>query len=123
MATLAKRRQPVPAEIWVLVAAAFLIALGFGIVAPILPQFAQSFDVGVMAASAIVSVFAFVRLIFAPAGGAIGPVLGGDRPVDEGLRAGTTCTFAEENRTARAEDGTPVRCTVQDDGGYRWERG
>lgn len=71
MATLAKRRQPVPAEIWVLVAAAFLIALGFGIVAPILPQFAQSFDVGVMAASAIVSVFAFVRLIFAPAGGAL----------------------------------------------------
>ncbi|MBB1482832.1 MFS transporter [Tessaracoccus sp. MC1865] len=67
----ATRREPIPAEIWVLVAAAFLIALGFGIVAPILPQFAKSFDVGVMAASAIVSVFAFVRLIFAPAGGAL----------------------------------------------------
>ena len=58
-------------EIWVLVAAAFLIALGFGIVAPVLPQFARSFDVGVMAASAIVSIFAFVRLVFAPAGGAL----------------------------------------------------
>lgn len=69
MATRVKRS--IPAEIWVLVAAAFLIALGFGIVAPILPQFAKSFDVGVMAASAIVSVFAFVRLVFAPAGGAL----------------------------------------------------
>ena len=64
-------RQPIPVEIWVLVAAAFLIALGFGIVAPVLPQFARSFDVGVMAASAIVSIFAFVRLVFAPAGGAL----------------------------------------------------
>ncbi len=54
-----------------LVAAALLIALGYGLVAPILPQFAQSFDVGVMAASAIVSIFAFVRLVFAPAGGAL----------------------------------------------------
>ena len=66
-----KTRQPIPVEIWVLVAAAFLIALGFGIVAPVLPQFARSFDVGVMAASAIVSIFAFVRLVFAPAGGAL----------------------------------------------------
>lgn len=54
-----------------LVASAMLIALGFGIVAPILPQFARSFDVGLMAASSIVSVFALVRLLFAPAGGAL----------------------------------------------------
>ncbi|MFT3888575.1 MAG: MFS transporter [Arachnia sp.] len=66
-----RTRQPLPVEIWVLVAAAFLIALGYGLVAPILPQFARSFDVGMMAASAIVSVFAFVRLVFAPAGGAL----------------------------------------------------
>ena len=30
-------RPPVPAEIWVRVAAAFLIALGYGLGAPILP--------------------------------------------------------------------------------------
>ena len=30
-------RVPVPREIWVLVVAAFVIALGFGIIAPILP--------------------------------------------------------------------------------------
>ncbi len=61
----------VPQEIWVLVVAAFAIALGYGLIAPILPQFARSFDVGFAAASAIVTVFALVRLIFAPGGGAL----------------------------------------------------
>src|SRR5699024_8949607 len=36
---------------------------------PVLPQFAQSFDVSVTAASVVVSAFAFFRLVFAPAGG------------------------------------------------------
>ncbi|MFC8304584.1 MFS transporter [Specibacter sp. NPDC057265] len=58
-----------PREIKVLVAAAFMIAIGFGIVAPVLPQFAQSFDVGVTAAAVVVSAFAFTRLIFAPLSG------------------------------------------------------
>ncbi|WP_226996860.1 MFS transporter [Tessaracoccus aquimaris] len=66
-----RTRQPIPGEIWVLVSAALLIALGYGLVAPILPQFARSFDVGVILASAIVTVFALVRLLFAPAGGAL----------------------------------------------------
>ncbi|OXR40487.1 Tetracycline resistance protein, class C [Nocardia cerradoensis] len=58
-----------PAETWVLIGAAFLIALGFGLVAPALPQFARSFGVGVAAASAIVSSFALMRLLFAPVSG------------------------------------------------------
>lgn len=61
----------VPREIWVLVAAALIIALGFGLIAPILPQYAASFDVGLAAASAIVTVFAFTRMVFAPAAGGI----------------------------------------------------
>lgn len=64
-------RVPVPREIWVLVTAAFVIALGFGIIAPILPQYAASFDVGVAAASAIVTVFALARMVFAPAAGSL----------------------------------------------------
>ncbi|MCA0437704.1 MAG: MFS transporter [Actinobacteria bacterium] len=64
-------RATVPREIWVLVAAAFCVALGFGFVSPILPAYARSFDVGVQAAAAIVSVFALMRLVFAPAGGAL----------------------------------------------------
>lgn len=63
------RRVRTPREIWVLVAAALLIALGYGLVAPVLPQYAASFDVGVAAASAIVTVFAVTRLAFAPATG------------------------------------------------------
>lgn len=54
---------------WVLVAAAFAVAIGYGLVAPVLPQFARSFDVSVTAASVVVSAFAFFRLVFAPAGG------------------------------------------------------
>lgn len=43
-------RERIPREIRVLIAAAFVIAIGFGLVAPILPQFARAFDVGVTAA-------------------------------------------------------------------------
>ena len=59
----------IPRELWVLVAAAFVIALGFGLILPVLPQFAQSFGVGATASSIVVSAFAFFRLLFAPAGG------------------------------------------------------
>lgn len=71
---------PIPREIWVLVAAALVIALGYGLVAPVLPRFATSFGVGVAAASFIVSIFAIFRLVFAPVGGgAVARV--GERPV------------------------------------------
>lgn len=66
----------VPREIRVLVAAAFVVALGFGLIAPILPQFATSFNVGVAAASVIVSIFAFARLVFAPVSGKLTDWLG-----------------------------------------------
>lgn len=62
-------RPAIPREIIVLVIAAFVIAIGFGIIAPVLPEYARSFDVGVTAASAVVSAFAFMRLVFAPVGG------------------------------------------------------
>ncbi|WP_345041325.1 MFS transporter [Georgenia daeguensis] len=76
----ASRPVPLPREIWVLVSAAFVIAMGYGLVSPVLPQFARSFDVGVTAASVVVSVFAFFRLVFAPVGGRlIGRM--GERPV------------------------------------------
>lgn len=70
----------IPREIWVLVAAAFVIALGFGLITPVLPQFAQSFGVGATASSIVVSAFAFFRLVFAPAGGRLIARLG-ERPV------------------------------------------
>ncbi|SEE18568.1 MFS transporter [Ruania alba] len=73
-------RPAIPTEIKVLVAAAFVIAIGFGLVSPVLPAYARSFDVGVAAASVVVSAFAFFRLVFAPAGGALVARLG-ERPI------------------------------------------
>ena len=73
-------RTRIPREIWILVGAAFVIAIGYGIVSPVLPAYARSFDVGVAAASVIVSAFAFFRLVFAPAGGELVSRLG-ERPV------------------------------------------
>ncbi|MET3351357.1 UNVERIFIED_ORG: MFS family permease [Arthrobacter sp. UYEF1] len=74
------QRPTLPRDIKVMLAAAFLIALGFGLVAPVLPQFATTFDVGATAAAVIVSIFAFMRLVFAPAGGAL-IARWGERPV------------------------------------------
>jgi len=73
-------RSRLPRDIKVMLVAAFLIAIGFGLVAPVLPQFATTFDVGATAAAVIVSIFAFMRLVFAPAGGALIVKLG-ERPV------------------------------------------
>lgn len=63
-----------------LVVAAFVIAIGFGLITPVLPSFAQSFGVGAFASSVVVSVFAFFRLVFAPASGRLIAALG-ERPV------------------------------------------
>lgn len=76
-----KRKAPVsmrelPREIWVLISAALLIALGYGLVAPILPLFARSFDVDYQQAATLVSVFAFARLIFNPFAGKLITVFG-----------------------------------------------
>lgn len=71
---------PIPGELKVLIGSAFVIAIGFGLVSPVLPAYARSFDVGVAAASLVVSVFAFFRLVFAPAGGALVTRLG-ERPI------------------------------------------
>jgi MFS family permease len=72
----APARPPVPGEIKVLVASSFVVAVGFGLVSPVLPQFARSFDVGVAAASFVVSIVSLFRLAFAPAGGALVTRLG-----------------------------------------------
>jgi MFS family permease len=72
--------ERIPREIWVLIAAAFVIAVGFGLITPVLPEFAQSFGVGATASSVVVSAFAFFRLAFAPGGGRLIARLG-ERPV------------------------------------------
>ena len=93
-------KSGLPREVWVLVGGSFLIAIGFGLIAPALPTFAASFNVGITAASAVVSAFAAVRLVFAPMSGKLVTKLG-ERPVYLwGLlivAAGSiACAFAQE---------------------------
>lgn len=100
LSLLRPQREKLPRDIKVMLAAAFLIALGFGLVAPVLPQFATTFDVGATAAAVIVSIFALMRLVFAPAGGALIGRLG-ERPVYVGglliVAASTAaCAFAQD---------------------------
>ena len=80
MSAATHERVRIPSEIWILVGASFVIAVGFGLVSPVLPGFARSFDVGATAATIVVSAFAFCRLVFAPAGGRLVQRLG-ERPV------------------------------------------
>lgn len=68
--------QAIPGEIKVLIASAFVIAIGFGLISPVLPAYARSFDVGVAAASVVVSIFAFFRLLGAPGSGVLVARLG-----------------------------------------------
>jgi len=55
-----------PTEVRALVVVAFMVALGYGIVAPAIPLFARQFVVGKAAAGAVISAFALMRLVTAP---------------------------------------------------------
>lgn len=80
-------KPTVPREIWVMVTAAFIIALGYGLIAPLLPQFVVSFDVSMAAAGLVVSIFAASRLIFAPVSGSLVDRVGSRRVYLVGLMA------------------------------------
>ena len=76
--TPAKTR--IPTGLKVLIAASFMIALGYGLVAPVLPSFARSFNVGVAATTIVVSALAAMRLAFAPSAGKLISRFG-ERPI------------------------------------------
>lgn len=77
-----------------LLAANVVIALGYGLIAPALPSFARSFNVSFTAASAVVSAFAVMRLLFAPAAGRLITVFGERRIYLIGLLIVALSTFA-----------------------------
>ncbi|MDR8019576.1 MFS transporter [Nesterenkonia aerolata] len=66
----------IPPELKVMIGASFIVAIGFGIVAPILPQYASDFGVSALAVSAVVSAFGLFRLLFAPLSGRLTHSLG-----------------------------------------------
>ena len=68
--------RDLPREVAILSAIAFFVALGFGIVIPAIPIFASSFGVSALAASSVVSAFAFMRFASSPLAGWMTDVLG-----------------------------------------------
>ena len=68
--------RDLPREVRALVIVAFMVALGYGLVAPALPLFAREFGVSRAAAGAVISAFAFMRLVTAPFAGRMVNVLG-----------------------------------------------
>lgn len=65
-----------PTEVRALVIVAFMVALGYGVVAPAIPLFARQFGVGKTAAGAVISAFALMRLVTAPFVGRLVNALG-----------------------------------------------
>src|SRR6201999_3577231 len=58
-----------PSEVWVLITANVVIALGYGVVSPVLPQYARDFGVSISAATFVITAFSLMRLVSGPAGG------------------------------------------------------
>ncbi|MFT3715909.1 MAG: MFS transporter [Gordonia sp. (in: high G+C Gram-positive bacteria)] len=75
-------------------AANAVIALGYGLIAPALPLFANTFGVTFTAVSAVVSAFAVMRLLFAPATGRLVTLLGERRIYLTGLAIVAVSTLA-----------------------------
>src|SRR5690625_4474356 len=74
-----------PREIWVLLGANSLIALGYGVVSPVLPVYARHFGVSISATTFLITAFALMRLCFAPVSGLLVQRLGGRRVYVTGL--------------------------------------
>ena len=65
-----------PHEVWSLIGANAVIALGYGVVAPVLPQLARHFGVSISAATFVITAFAVMRLLAAPPTGLLVQRLG-----------------------------------------------
>lgn len=59
-------RNTLPREVYVLGLVAFCVAVGFGVLVPVLPVFARSFGVGNTEVGAVISAFALMRLVSSP---------------------------------------------------------
>lgn len=78
--------KTLPSSVWVLISAAFVIAMGFGLIAPVLPLFAKDMaaavfpEAQVTATTVVVSAFAVFRLLWAtPAGSLVSRI--GEKPI------------------------------------------
>jgi MFS family permease len=63
------RRESVSREVWVLTSVSMMVMLGYGVVSPVLPQYANDFGVSIGAVAVATIAFSFARLCFAPVAG------------------------------------------------------
>lgn len=88
-----------PREVWALIGANAVIALGYGVVAPVLPQLARHFGVSLSAATFVITAFAVMRLCAAPPTGLLIQRLGERRIYVAGVLivalSTAACAFAE----------------------------
>lgn len=68
--------KQLPRDVWVLSLVAFFVAVGFGVMVPVLPVFARSFEVSQFQVGAVISVFALMRFVTSPFCGAINRLVG-----------------------------------------------
>jgi MFS transporter, ACDE family, multidrug resistance protein len=94
-----RSEQRLPREVWVLITANAVIALGYGVVSPVLPQYARHFGVSIGAATFVITAFALMRLCFAPVSGLLVQKLGEPRIYVSGILivalSTGACAFAE----------------------------
>jgi MFS family permease len=87
-----------PREVWSLIGANAVIALGYGVVAPVLPQLARHFGVSISAATFVITAFALMRLLAAPPTGFLVQRLGERRIYVSGVLivavSTAACAFA-----------------------------
>jgi ACDE family multidrug resistance protein len=99
VSSTAPPKERLPGEVWVLIVSNAVIALGYGVVAPVLPQYARNFGVSISAATFVITAFALMRLCFAPAAGLLIQRLGERRIYVNGLvivaLSTGACAFAQ----------------------------
>ena len=82
-----------------LITANVVVALGYGVVAPVLPQYARNFGVSISAATFVITAFALMRLVGAPPAGLLVQRLGERRVYVSGLLivalSTGACAFAQ----------------------------
>ena len=97
--TVDQDKPKLPREVWLLVGANVVVALGYGVVAPVLPQYARHFGVSISAATFVITAFAVMRLVAAPPAGLLVQRLGERRVYISGLLivavSTAACAFAQ----------------------------
>jgi MFS family permease len=95
----ASAQEKLPREVWSLIGANAVVALGYGVVAPVLPQLARHFGVSISAATFVITAFAVMRLLAAPPTGLLVHRLGERRIYVSGVLivavSTAACAFAQ----------------------------